>query len=50
MKSPEIIHISTVSAVVGRIELVDNVWAIIDRSDHGARTQFVDEEGNVEFE
>ncbi|KAG9075885.1 hypothetical protein FRC06_009840 [Ceratobasidium sp. 370] len=45
-----IININTIVAVVGRVNLSGNEWAIIDRSRDNARTQFVDEEGNVEFE
>ncbi|KAG8737100.1 hypothetical protein FRC12_017271 [Ceratobasidium sp. 428] len=39
-----IIHIDTINAVVGRVQLNRNTWAIVDQSRHGARTQFVDEE------
>ena len=48
MRTPDIIHINTISAVVGRMSLddADRRWAIIDRSASGARTQFVDEAGN----
>ncbi|KAG8743020.1 hypothetical protein FRC10_000530 [Ceratobasidium sp. 414] len=42
----DIIHIDTVIAIVGRIQLAHNKWAIVDWSRNGARTQFVDEEGN----
>jgi hypothetical protein len=46
MSSPDIIHIETVNAVIGRMKFNHNTWAIIDRSRSGARTQFVDEEGD----
>jgi hypothetical protein len=46
LSSPDMVHIDTVNAVVGRIQTVNRTWAIIDRSRSGARTQFVDEEGN----
>jgi hypothetical protein len=48
--SPDIIHINTIVAVVGRIHMGGNKWAIVDRSRSGACTQFVDEEGNIEFD
>jgi hypothetical protein len=43
------IHTNTIVAVVGRIQM-GNTWAIVDRSWGNARTQFVDDEGNIEFE
>jgi hypothetical protein len=48
--SPDIIHIDTIVAVVGRIHMGGNNWAVVDRSRGGARTQFVDEDGNIEFD
>lgn len=45
MLSPYLIHAQTIDAVIGRIRL-DNSWAIIDRSRSGARTQFINDEGN----
>ncbi|KAL5639602.1 hypothetical protein ACGC1H_006272 [Rhizoctonia solani] len=47
LQTPDIIHIDTINAVVGRIKLDNRSWAIIDRSANGARTQFIDEAGNV---
>ncbi|KAG8740309.1 hypothetical protein FRC11_000297 [Ceratobasidium sp. 423] len=44
--APDIIPVYAISAVVGRMRLPNNTWAIIDRSSSGARTQFIDEEGN----
>jgi hypothetical protein len=45
LDSPEIIHLGTVHAVVGRIKVGGrNIWAIVDRS-RGARTQFNNENG-----
>ncbi|CAE6417422.1 unnamed protein product, partial [Rhizoctonia solani] len=43
--APDIIPVYAISAVVGRIRLPNNIWAIIDRSSSGASTQFIDEEG-----
>jgi hypothetical protein len=48
--SPDIVHIDTIVAMVGRIHMGGNNWAIVDRSRGGARTQFVDEDGNIEFD
>jgi hypothetical protein len=47
--SPIIIHVNTIVAVVGRIQM-GNTWAIVDRSRDNVRTQFMDDEGNTEFE
>ena len=44
--TPDIIHVYAISAVVGRMRLANNRWAIIDRSSCGANTQFIDDEGN----
>jgi hypothetical protein len=46
LSSPDIIHLETVNAVIGRVAVSDWVWAIVDRSRNGVRTQFVDDEGN----
>ncbi|KAB5587614.1 hypothetical protein CTheo_8947 [Ceratobasidium theobromae] len=43
--TPDIIHIESINAVIGRISLDNNTWAIIDRSRNGARTQFVQDDG-----
>ncbi|KAG9083055.1 hypothetical protein FS749_006340 [Ceratobasidium sp. UAMH 11750] len=48
MRSPSIIHIHTINAVIGRIQVEPNTWAIIDASRHGARTQFVDDDDDDE--
>ncbi|CAE6479037.1 unnamed protein product [Rhizoctonia solani] len=48
--APDIIPVYAISAVVGRMRTANNVWAIIDRSSSGARTQFVDDEGNEEHQ
>ncbi|KAG9089977.1 hypothetical protein FS749_000913 [Ceratobasidium sp. UAMH 11750] len=48
--SPDIILARTIFAVVGRVRVGANTWAIVDRSRDCARPQFVDEEGNVEFD
>jgi hypothetical protein len=47
--SPIIIHVNTIVAVVGRVQM-GNTWAIVDRSRGNARTQFVDDDRNTEFE
>ncbi|KAH7337926.1 hypothetical protein B0J17DRAFT_405313 [Rhizoctonia solani] len=47
--SPDIIDVNTISAVVGRVHCENNQWAIVDRSSSGARTQFVDDDGNEEY-
>ncbi|CUA77976.1 hypothetical protein RSOLAG22IIIB_12956 [Rhizoctonia solani] len=47
MKTPDIIHMESINAVVGRVDIGNRTWAIIDRSRHGARTQFVDENGEM---
>jgi PBP1b-binding outer membrane lipoprotein LpoB len=44
LSTPNIHHIETVNAVVGRVELNHTTWAIVDRSRNGARTHFVDED------
>ncbi|EUC56286.1 hypothetical protein RSOL_169460 [Rhizoctonia solani AG-3 Rhs1AP] len=44
--TPDIIPAYAISAVVGRMQLDNNRWAIIDRSSNGASTQFIDDEGN----
>jgi hypothetical protein len=49
MSTPDIVHVSTIVAVVGRIQM-GNTWAIIDRSRHNVRTSFVDDEGNDEYD
>lgn len=49
VKSPDIIHVNTIVALVGRIQM-GNTWAIVDRSRGNARPQFLDDGGNVEFE
>ncbi|QRV90391.1 hypothetical protein RhiJN_18409 [Ceratobasidium sp. AG-Ba] len=46
--TPDIIHINTITHVVGRVQTDARTWAIIDRSWNGMRTQFVDGNGNVE--
>ncbi|CUA71179.1 hypothetical protein RSOLAG22IIIB_09405 [Rhizoctonia solani] len=48
IRSPEIIHLDAITYVVGRVEIAHNTWAIIDRSTNGARTQFVDPNGEPE--
>ncbi|CUA77659.1 hypothetical protein RSOLAG22IIIB_12749 [Rhizoctonia solani] len=49
LSSPDIIHAKAISAVIGRVSCGGNTWAIVDRSSSGARTQFVDDEGNEEY-
>jgi hypothetical protein len=46
--TPDIIHLDAITYVVGRVEIARNTWAIIDRSTNGARTQFVDPDGEPE--
>ncbi|KAG8768120.1 hypothetical protein FRC12_005755 [Ceratobasidium sp. 428] len=48
--SPQIINMKTVVVAVGRVHITGHEWAIVDRSRDNACTQFLDEEGNVEFE
>ncbi|KAG9125489.1 hypothetical protein FRC07_007396, partial [Ceratobasidium sp. 392] len=43
MRSPTIINLNTIDAAVGRVQLNRTTWAIVDRSRHGARAQFVDD-------
>ncbi|KAB5591318.1 hypothetical protein CTheo_5234 [Ceratobasidium theobromae] len=45
MLPSHIVHIQTIESVVGRIKQ-DSGWAIVDRSRSGARTEFVDENGD----
>ncbi|KAF8752833.1 Transposase family tnp2 [Rhizoctonia solani] len=47
--TPDIIPAGAITAVIGRVELGKNHWAIVDRSSSGARVQFVDDEGNEEY-
>ncbi|KAG8729570.1 hypothetical protein FRC10_003791 [Ceratobasidium sp. 414] len=49
LANPELIHVDTAVAVVGRIQM-GNKWAIVDRSRGNIHTQFVDEEGNDDYE
>ncbi|KAG9095747.1 hypothetical protein FS749_009884 [Ceratobasidium sp. UAMH 11750] len=49
LASTVLIHVDTVVAVVGRVR-IGNAWAIVDRSRGNARTRFVDEEGNDDYE
>jgi hypothetical protein len=49
LSSPDIIPVNTISAVIGRVRYDSHHWAIVDRSSSGARTQFVDDEGNEEY-
>ncbi|KAG9074820.1 hypothetical protein FRC06_010440 [Ceratobasidium sp. 370] len=49
LSTPDIIHANTIIGVVGRVKL-GNAWAIVDRGRHSARTQFVDDEGNEEYD
>ncbi|KAG8689561.1 hypothetical protein FRC11_001934 [Ceratobasidium sp. 423] len=46
MESAEMIHIESINAIVGRADLGNRNWVIIDRSRNGSHTQFVDEDGN----
>ncbi|CAE6497313.1 unnamed protein product [Rhizoctonia solani] len=47
---PSIIHLKTIVAVIGRVHLGGKEWAIVDRSRDGARTQFLDGDGNVDHD
>jgi hypothetical protein len=49
LSTPDIVHADTIVAVVGRVR-TGNAWAIVDRSRHSARTRFVDDEGNDDYE
>ncbi|QRW01118.1 Transposase family Tnp2 protein [Ceratobasidium sp. AG-Ba] len=44
LSTPDIFHLKTIEAVVGRIKISRNQWAIIDCSRNGARTQFVNDD------
>ena len=44
LTTPDIFHLKTIDAVVGRIKVPGNRWAIIDCSRNGARTQFVNDD------
>ncbi|KAG8726717.1 hypothetical protein FRC10_006836 [Ceratobasidium sp. 414] len=46
LSTPDIIHINTIEHVIGRVRIDGRKWAIIDRSRNGARTQFIDDDGN----
>ncbi|KAF8749010.1 hypothetical protein RHS01_10413 [Rhizoctonia solani] len=46
--TPVIVHLETINAVIGRVSLGSNAWAIVDRSRDGARTQFLDDDGNID--
>ncbi|KAG9127773.1 hypothetical protein FRC07_009527 [Ceratobasidium sp. 392] len=46
LDTPDIIHLNLIDLVVGRIRVDDKTWAIVDRTRNGARTQFVDDDGN----
>ncbi|KAG8709425.1 hypothetical protein FRC11_005568 [Ceratobasidium sp. 423] len=43
-----IIHLDAITYVVGRVKLAHSTWAIVDRSSSGARTQFVNANGEPE--
>ncbi|QRV80622.1 Transposase family Tnp2 protein [Ceratobasidium sp. AG-Ba] len=45
LDSDDLFHIATIEAVIGRINMGNNEWGIIDCSRDGARTDFRDEEG-----
>ncbi|CUA71183.1 Dynein heavy chain, cytoplasmic [Rhizoctonia solani] len=49
VSTPDIINAKTLVAVIGRVKMGD-AGAIVDRSRGNARTQFLDDEGNVEFD
>ncbi|KAG8729871.1 hypothetical protein FRC12_020657 [Ceratobasidium sp. 428] len=44
LSTPDMFHLKTIDAVVGRIKVPGNQWAIIDCSRNGARTQFVNDD------
>ena len=44
LTTPDIFHLKTIDAVVGRIKVPGNRWAIIDCSRNGACTQFVNDD------
>jgi hypothetical protein len=48
-ETPVIINALTLVSLVGRVRM-GNTWAIVDRSRGNARTQFLDDEGNIELE
>ncbi|KAG9124861.1 hypothetical protein FRC07_009958 [Ceratobasidium sp. 392] len=48
--SPTIINLQTVTCAIGRVHISGNKWAVVDQGRDCMRTQFVDEEGNAEFE
>jgi hypothetical protein len=52
ISTPDMVHIDTIVAVVGRIHVDNNnnKWVIVNRSRDNACMQFVDEEGNIEYD
>ncbi|KAG8736603.1 hypothetical protein FRC10_009138, partial [Ceratobasidium sp. 414] len=46
----DIYHMNTIDATVGRIKVNNTKWAIIDRSRNGAHMQFVDKDGDDDFD
>ncbi|KAG9078211.1 hypothetical protein FRC06_008488, partial [Ceratobasidium sp. 370] len=50
LNTPDIIHLETVTAVVGRVPVDHRTWAIIDRSRSGACTRFVEDDDNDDLD
>ncbi|QRV91910.1 Transposase family Tnp2 protein [Ceratobasidium sp. AG-Ba] len=44
LSTPDIFHLMTIDAVIGRIQVDGGDWAIIDCSRNGARTQFTNDD------
>ncbi|QRW12243.1 Transposase family Tnp2 protein [Ceratobasidium sp. AG-Ba] len=44
LSTPDIFHLMTIDAVIGRIQVDGGSWAIIDCSRNGARTQFTNDD------
>ncbi|QRW06821.1 Transposase family Tnp2 protein [Ceratobasidium sp. AG-Ba] len=47
LSTPDIFHLTTIDAVVGRIQVGAGEWAIIDCSRNGARTQFTNDDDDA---
>ncbi|QRV82626.1 Transposase family Tnp2 protein [Ceratobasidium sp. AG-Ba] len=50
LSTPDIFHLMTIDAVVGRIQVETGEWAIIDCSRNGARTQFTNDDDDDAYD
>ncbi|QRW11276.1 hypothetical protein RhiLY_10275 [Ceratobasidium sp. AG-Ba] len=48
LSTPDIFHLMTIDAVIGRIQVAGGEWAIIDCSRNGARTQFTNDDDDAD--